>query len=312
LEKNKVNEWDIDQNRMDIRYLQGVWGLTTKKNLNPRRPAMSVPTIASYFPFRRIKIIDQLVSADAGSAEIWATPHKSYHPICQGCGCRATGVHSWTERTVRDLSVTSARLWITCRYRKVYCARCRGIHIEDLQLFHPYLRVTHRMALYVHELCQFMTVSEVARHLGMNWKTVKDIDKYFLERDYGQPDLNDLRILAVDEIAIRKGHRYLTVVLDYITGRVVFIGKDRKANTLKRFFNQLSQKQRKTIEAVAMDMWDPFIKAVKKKCLMRKSSLTSSMWWLPSTALSTKSALRNTVRRQPKTRRSLRVPSICC
>ena len=100
---------------------------------------------------------------------------------------------------------------------------------------------------------------------GTGWKTVKNIDKHYLEQDYGQPDLNGLRVLAVDEIAIKKGHNYLTVVLDFLTGRVVFVGKDRKAKTLKRFFNQLSICQRKKIEAVAMDMWDPFIKAVKDK-----------------------------------------------
>jgi transposase len=112
-----------------------------------------------------------------------------------------------------------------------------------------------------------MTVAEVAFHLGVDWKTVKTIDKFYLEHDYGQPDLNGLRILAVDEIAIRKGHRYLTVVLDYLSGRILFVGKDRKAKTLIRFFNKLSVSRRKAIEAVAMDMWDPFIKAVKKNCL---------------------------------------------
>ncbi|MDP6395702.1 MAG: ISL3 family transposase [Desulfobacterales bacterium] len=63
----------------------------------------------------------------------------------------------------------------------------------------------------------------------------------------------------------RKGHSYLTVVLDSLTGRVLFVGKKRKAKTLKRFFNKLSISQRKKIEAAAMDMWDPFIKAVKDK-----------------------------------------------
>ena len=57
----------------------------------------------------------------------------------------------------------------------------------------------------------------------------------------------------------------MTVVLDFHSGRVLFVGKDRKAKTLKRFFNKLSIGQRKRIEAVAMDMWDPFIKAVKDK-----------------------------------------------
>ena len=124
-----------------------------------------------------------------------------------------------------------------------------------------------------------MTVTEVARHLELDWKTVKAIDKQYLERDYGQPDYEGLRILAVDEISIRKGHRYLTVVLDYVTGRVLFVGKDRKAKTLERFFNQLSPEQRKGIEAVAMDMWDPFIKAVKKNCPMPRLSLICFMSW---------------------------------
>jgi len=238
---------------------------------------MSTISIAPYFPFRRIKITNQTVTPEATAAHIHLQPDKRFQPICHGCGQRASGVHSWTRRKIRDLNLATARLWITCKYRKVFCAHCQGIHIEDLQLFHPYLRVTTRLALYAYQLCQLMTVSDVARHLGLDWKTVKNIDKLYLERDYGQPDYQDLRILAVDEISIRKGHRYLTIVLDYVSGRVVFVGKDRKSKTLERFFNKLNAKQRNGIEAVVMDMWDPFIKAVKKNCLRLKSFLICSM-----------------------------------
>jgi len=226
---------------------------------------MSVPSIAPYFPFRRIKIVAQAVEPDATKSHLHAEPDKRFQPICQVCGQKASGVHSWTQRKIRDLSMGSAMVWITCRYRKVLCFQCQAIHIEDLELFHPYLRVTRRLARYIYHLCSLMTVTQVADHLGIDWKTVKNIDKHYLEIDYGKPDLNGLRILAVDEISIRKGHSYLTVVLDFDTGRVLFVGKDRKAKTLKRFFNQLSIGQRKRIEAVAMDMWDPFIKAVRDK-----------------------------------------------
>ena len=140
---------------------------------------MSVPTIASYFPFRRIKIFGQSVLSDASESRIQAQPDKRFQPICHGCGQKACGVHSWTDRTVRDLNIATARVWIRCRYRKLFCPRCQGIHIEDLELFHPYLRVTRRMAQYVYQLCRMLTVSDVARHLGLNWKTVKDIDKYY-------------------------------------------------------------------------------------------------------------------------------------
>ena len=226
---------------------------------------MSVLSIAPYFPFRRIKIVEQTVTPGATEAHILAEPDKRFRPICQRCGQLASGVHSWTQRKIRDLSFATAQTWVTCRYRKLLCAHCQGIHIEDLELFHPYLRVTTRLARYIYQLCELMTVSEVAQHLDIDWKTVKNIDKFYLERDYGQPDLKGLRILAIDEISIRKGHNYLTIVLDFLTGRVVFVGKNRKAKTLKRFFNQLSSGQRKRIEAVAMDMWDPFIKAVEDK-----------------------------------------------
>jgi len=239
---------------------------------------MSSLSIAAYFPFRRIKIVEQQVDTEATETDILVKPDERFQPICHKCGRRASGVHSWTQRKIRDLNLASARSWLTCKYRKVFCSKCQGVHIEDLELFHPYLRVTDRLARYIYQLCEFMTVADVSKHVALDWKTVKNIDKYYLERDYGQPDYDGLRILAVDEISVRKGHQYLTVVLDYLTGRVLFVGKDRKAKTLERFFNQLKPRQRKSIEAVAMDMWDPFIKAVKKKCLGPRSYSIFSTW----------------------------------
>ena len=297
---------------MDIRYLQRVYGLTTKKNRIQRRPAMSGVSIAPYFPFRRIKIINQSVLADASEARIQVKPDKRFQPVCHFCGQKASGVHSWSQRTVRDLNLATAKVWITCQYRKLFCPHCQHISIEGLELFDPYLRVTERLALYIYQLCQFMTVTEVAKHLGLNWKTVKNIDKFYLEGQYGQPNLDGLRILAVDEISVKKSHRYLTVVMDYLSGRVVFVGKDRKAKTLKRFFNQMTAGQRKSIEAVVMDMWDPYIKAVKKNCRLPKSSLICSMWWPSLTASSIRCETANIARPLKKTRRSLKELNTCC
>jgi len=226
---------------------------------------MSGGSISRYFPFRRIKITKQAVNDTATAALIDVVPDRRFQPICHRCGKASSSVHSWTRREVRDLNLASTRVWLRCEYRKLLCDNCQRISIEDLELFHPYLRVTRRLAAEIHQLCKVMTVTDVARHFQLDWKTVKDIDKYYLQAQYGQPDYNGLRILAVDEISIRKGHSYLTVVLDYETGRVVYVGKQRKARTLKRFFNQLTTKQRKAIEAVVMDMWDPYINAVKKK-----------------------------------------------
>lgn len=273
---------------------------------------MSGATIAPYFPFRRIKIVNQSVLADASQARIQVKPDKRFQPICHFCGQKAAGVHSWSQRSVRDLNLASTKVWISCQYRKLFCPHCQHISIEDLDLFHPYLRVTVRLALYIYQLCQFMTVTEVAQHLGLDWKTVKNIDKFYLGAQYGQPHLDDLRILAVDEISIKKGHRYMTVVLDYLSGRVVFVGKDRKSKTLKGFFNQMTAGQRKSIEAVVMDMWDPFINAVKKKCLKPKSYSICFMWSPILTASSIRLETVNIAKLARRIKPSIKALSICC
>jgi transposase len=92
----------------------------------------------------------------------------------------------------------------------------------------------------------------------------------YLREEFGRVEFGDVRILAVDEVSERKGHRYLTIVIDYETGRVLYVGKKRRARTLKRFFRMLSRRQRRQIKAIAMDMWDPYIKAVKHYCRTTK------------------------------------------
>jgi transposase len=67
-----------------------------------------------------------------------------------------------------------------------------------------------------------MTILDVARHLSISWDVVKDIQTRDLSRRYAKPKLKGLRQIAIDEIAIGAGHRYLTMVLDLKSGAVVF------------------------------------------------------------------------------------------
>jgi transposase len=166
---------------------------------------MSGISISPYFPFRRIKIAKQAVDAAATKAEIDVVPDQRFQPVCHLCRNKAPTVHSWTQRSVRGLNLASTQVWLRCEYRKLLCAHCQRIGIEELEIFHPYLRVTRRLAAEIHKLCKVMTVTDVA--LQLDWKTVKDIDKQYQEAHYGQPNLNGLLILAVDEISIRIGEK---------------------------------------------------------------------------------------------------------
>lgn len=227
---------------------------------------MSNLSIAPYFAFARTKITGQFISNDRSEAWVSAEPDLRYKALCHTCGTPAQTTHSHEIRTIRDLDVGETRIHLRSAYRNIVCPQCDGVRTEALEYVEGCKRLTKRFARYVYSLCKILTVKEVADHLGLDRKTVKDIDKTFLEKEFGATDYTGLRILAIDEIAVRRGHRYLTVVLDYETGRVVWMGRDRNKETLSPFFQGMTETQRAQIQAVALDMWDPYINCIRRWC----------------------------------------------
>jgi len=106
-----------------------------------------------------------------------------------------------------------------------------------------------------------MTIKDVACHLEVSWDVIKDIQKRSLQKRFAQPKLHELRQIAIDEISIGKGHRYLTIVLDLQSGAVVFVGDGKGGEALEPFW-QLVRQQKVKIEAVATDLSPAYISAV--------------------------------------------------
>ena len=233
----------------------------------PRSRTVSGASIAPYFPFRPMKVADQSISSESGEALVRLEPDRRFRPRCGGCGEPARSVHSRTRKFVRDLDFGDRRMRLHIEHRKVYCDRCLGVRVERLDFVTTSQRVTHRLGAYAAELCRLgLPVTVVAEHLDLDPKTVKHFDKAALTAAFGTTDYRGLKPLAVDEIAVKKGHHYMTVVLDYDTGRVVWTGADRQTATLDRFFENMPEHVRSGIEAVAVDMWDPYIQSVKNWC----------------------------------------------
>jgi len=106
-----------------------------------------------------------------------------------------------------------------------------------------------------------MTVQDVSEACKMSWGTVKNIDKEYLQKHYSRPVLKNVEIIAIDEFAFQKGHKYQTVVYDLKAGRVIYVGAGRAEESLDRFWKRLRHSGAK-IQAVAMDMWLPYFNAV--------------------------------------------------
>jgi transposase len=107
-----------------------------------------------------------------------------------------------------------------------------------------------------------MTIKDVADHLQVGWDTVKDIQARSLQRRFGKPKLHKLKEIAIDEIAVGKGHHYVTVVLNLRSGAVVFVGDGKGVEALEPFWKRL-RRSRARVQAVATDMSAAYIRAVR-------------------------------------------------
>jgi transposase len=97
-------------------------------------------------------------------------------------------------------------------------------------------------------------VIEVAELLRTTWRSVTGIVERVVTEAAGRRDqLAGLRRIGIDEVAYRKGHRYLTVIVDHDTGRLVWAGKGRDQAVVRAFFDALGEQRAKQLTHVSTD-----------------------------------------------------------
>ena len=106
-----------------------------------------------------------------------------------------------------------------------------------------------------------MPLSEVAALAHLGWDTVKEIVKADLRARYAHLPLREVRRLAIDEIYMGKKQKFLTLVIDLDTGRILWVARGRGKDALHKFWRRL-RLARARIEAVACDMSAAYWSAV--------------------------------------------------
>ena len=186
-------------------------------------------------------------------------PRESYR--CPVCGSEDVKGRGQNPRRFRTVSIGGKRVFLLLAVPRVECRACGAVRQVKIPFADSRVSYTRAFARYALELSQYMTIKDVAAHLGISWDVIKEIQKEHLKRRFGKPKLKHLRHLAIDEISTAKGHRYLTIVLDLDSGAVVYVGRGKGGDALKDFWILL-RRSRAEIAAVATDMSPAYIDAV--------------------------------------------------
>jgi transposase len=192
------------------------------------------------------------------------TIHLEQDPEQDRCSsCRSQNVirRGTNPRTYRTVPIGGKPVQLKLAVPRLGCHDCLLVRQANIPIANPHRRFTLPFEQYALHLLSHMTIQAVAQHLQVGWDAIKDLFKRHLQTRFGKPKLKHLKHLAIDEISIGHGHRYLTVVLDLIGGAVVFIGKGKDANALQPFWDRLKKAHAK-IQAVATDMSPAYILAV--------------------------------------------------
>jgi transposase len=188
------------------------------------------------------------------------------HPRrCSRCGAVVAEIHDTSERRVRDLPILDAETWLIFPRMRLQCPRC-GPTVEAVPWLDRYQRMTTRLAEAIARLARVLPIKHVAQWFGVGWETVKQIDHRALAARLGPVDLTRVRVIAIDEFAIQRGHRYATVVVEPPTKRVLWVGRGRGREDLGTFFALLGAPGCAQLEAVVMDMSPAYTEEVRARC----------------------------------------------
>jgi transposase len=183
---------------------------------------------------------------------------------CSACGSAHVAPRGQVERRFRCPPIGQRPVTAVLPILRVGCLHCGVIRQVALDFAEPRRSYTKAFARYALELSRHMTLQGVAQHLGISWDVIKEIVQQDLHRRFARPKLKHLRQIAIDEICIGSGHRYLTIVLDLESGAVVHVGRGKGGEALEAFWKRLRRSGAK-VEAVATDMGPAYIDAVRRR-----------------------------------------------
>ncbi len=199
--------------------------------------------------------------------EVEMRPRANGHPICSGCGKARSGYdQAKTPRRFEFIPLWMISVVFVYSMRRVDCPTC-GVKVERVPWAEGKSPMTTEYKWFLARWARRMCWKDVSEMFRVSWDRVYDAVKHAVSWGQEHRDLVGIEAVGVDEVQWHKGHKYQTVVyqLDEGRKRLLWIGPDRKAKTLLRFFRFLGKDRTARLQFICSDMWQAYLKVIAKK-----------------------------------------------
>lgn len=182
--------------------------------------------------------------------------------ICPNCGGTDVARGGYVSREIKTLPIGLKPIVLGLNIPRVKCSSCACVRQIELGISAPKRSYTKSLGRLVVDLSRRMSMLDIAEMLHMSWDSVKTIIKEHLVERFSRPAIKNLKYLAIDEISIRKGHKYVSLVMNLESGAIIFVGDGKGSAALAPFWKMLGPSRRRKIKAVAIDLSPAYISAV--------------------------------------------------
>jgi transposase len=169
------------------------------------------------------------------------------------CGRRSRFYYDSSRRRWRHLDFGTCKVFLEAEVHRIDYQGCRRVRTEQVPWARPGARYTRDFEDVAAWLAQRMDKTSVARLLRCSWEGVDRIVNRVVVEHIDDTRLDGLLRIGVDEVSYKRGHRYLTIVADHDSGRVVWVGRERTKQSFEAFFDALGPTRAAQVEAISLD-----------------------------------------------------------
>ena len=220
--------------------------------------------VTDYKPF--VIVSAEFSDETQPTIEVTMRARRNGKPRCSGCGQCASGYDTLASRRFHFIPLWMIPVVLIYSLRRVDCPSC-GVKVEQVPWAQGKNTLTTEYQWFLAGWARRMSWKEVSQCFRVSWDHVYNSVKHAVSWGLAHRSLDSIESIGVDEVQWKKGHKYQTLVyqIDEGSKRLLWIGPDRTAKTLLRFFRMLGKERTKLLQFVCSDMWQAYLKVIAKK-----------------------------------------------